>query len=185
MVLSYYAVGGSLKPGQSLRHDRATQCCAAFKQLRDAAGIKRLPLPPRSPWLQACAACWRPAVQTAGRARMILCGARALHHVLSASVAPPHAERPQQGTGTVVLVPSAQEEPDADAPVACRERLGGLLTYYTAPGRRNILTGQVWVTYSLQMHPGQLCRATHSGSSAGSHGRSRIGGVGAGVNNGC
>jgi hypothetical protein len=123
----------SLKPGQSLRHDRATQCCAAFKQLRDAASIKRLPLPPRSPWLQACAACWKPAVQTAGRARMILCGARALRHVLSAYVAPLHAERPQQGTGTVVLVPPAQEEPDAVAPVACRERLGGLLPYYQRP----------------------------------------------------
>jgi hypothetical protein len=72
-------------------------------------------------------------VQTAGRARMILCGARALRHVLSAYVAPLHAERPQQGTGTVVLVPPAQEEPDAVAPVACRERLGGLLTYYQRP----------------------------------------------------
>jgi hypothetical protein len=29
----------------------------------------------------------------------------------------------------VILFPSRQVEPDADAPIACRERLGGLLNY--------------------------------------------------------
>jgi hypothetical protein len=32
--------------------------------------------------------------------------------------------------GNVILFPSAKAEPDLDSPIACRERLGGLLNYY-------------------------------------------------------
>src|SRR2546425_2700870 len=42
---------GALKPGQYLIHDRDTKFCVAFKQRLDDAGVKRVPLPPRSPWL--------------------------------------------------------------------------------------------------------------------------------------
>jgi len=37
---------GVLKPGQYLIHDRDTKFCAAFKQMLDDAGVKRVPLPP-------------------------------------------------------------------------------------------------------------------------------------------
>jgi len=46
---------GFLAPGQYLIHDRDTKFCAAFQQLIDAAGVKRVPLPPRSPNLNAYA----------------------------------------------------------------------------------------------------------------------------------
>jgi putative transposase len=49
---------GILPPGHYLIHDRDTKCCAAFKQLLDDAGVKRVPLPPRSPWLHAYAERW-------------------------------------------------------------------------------------------------------------------------------
>jgi hypothetical protein len=68
-------------------------------------------------------------VQTEVLSRMILCGERSLRHVLSEYVAQHHAEHPHQGKGNVILFPSAQAEPDSDSPVACRERLGGLLNY--------------------------------------------------------
>jgi transposase InsO family protein len=49
---------GFLEPGQYLIHDRESKYCDAFKQIIDHAGVKRLPLPPRSPWLNAFAERW-------------------------------------------------------------------------------------------------------------------------------
>jgi hypothetical protein len=49
---------GSLNSGQYLIHDRDTKFCAAFKQILDDAGVKRVPLPPRSPWLNAHTERW-------------------------------------------------------------------------------------------------------------------------------
>jgi putative transposase len=121
---------GILKPGQYLIHDRDTKFCAAFKQMLDDAGVKRVPLPPRSPWLNAFAERWIQSVKTEVLSRMILIGERSLCHVLSEYVEHHHAERPHQGKGNVILFPSAQVEPDAHSPVERRERLGGLLNYY-------------------------------------------------------
>ena len=49
---------GCLSPGQSLIHDRDGKYCPAFQQIIDAAGVKRVPLPPRSPHLNAYAERW-------------------------------------------------------------------------------------------------------------------------------
>jgi hypothetical protein len=49
---------GCLSPGQYLIHDRDGKYCPAFQQLIDAAGVKRVPLPPRSPNLNAYAERW-------------------------------------------------------------------------------------------------------------------------------
>ena len=49
---------GFLSPGQYLIHDRDGKFCAAFQQIIDAAGVKRVPLPPRSPNLNAYAERW-------------------------------------------------------------------------------------------------------------------------------
>ena len=121
---------GLLQPGHHLIHDRDTKFCAAFKQMLEDAGVKRVPLPPRSPWLNAYAERWIQSVKAEMLSRMILFGERSLHHVLSEYVAHHHTERPHQGKGNVILFPSRQAEPDSDASVACRERLGGLLKYY-------------------------------------------------------
>ena len=121
---------GILKPGQYLIHDRDTKFCAAFKQMLDDAGVKRAPLPPRSPWLNAHAERWIQSVKTEVLSRMILFGERSLCHALSEYVAHHHAERPHQGKGNVILFPSVQEKANSDRPIARRERLGGLLNYY-------------------------------------------------------
>jgi hypothetical protein len=121
---------GVLKPGQYLIHDRDTKFCAAFKQTLDNASVKRVPLPPRSPWLNACAERWIQSVKTEVLSRMILFGERSLRHVLFKYVAHHHTERPHQGKGNVILFPLAQVEPNSDTHIACRERLGGLLNYY-------------------------------------------------------
>jgi transposase InsO family protein len=121
---------GVLKSGQHLIHDGDKKFCAAFKQMLDDAGVKRVPLPPRSPWLNAFAERWVQSVKTEVLSRMILFGERSLRHVLSEYIAHHHTERPHQGKGNIILFPSAQAEPDSDSPIECRERLGGLLKYY-------------------------------------------------------
>jgi putative transposase len=55
---------GILKPGQFLIHDRDTKFCTAFKQILDGVGVKRLPLPPRSPNLNAIAERWVRSVKS-------------------------------------------------------------------------------------------------------------------------
>ena len=121
---------GILKPGQYLIQDRDMKFCAAFKQMLDDAGVKRVPLPPRTPWLHVYAECWIQSVKTKGLSQMILFGERSLRHALSEYVGHYRTERPHQGKGNVILFPSAQEKANSDMPIACRERLGGLLTYY-------------------------------------------------------
>jgi transposase InsO family protein len=121
---------GILKPGQYLIHDRDTKFCATFKQMLDDAGVKRVPLPPRAPWLNAFAERWIQSVKTEVLSQMILFGERSLHHVLSEYIAHYRTERPHQGKGNVILFPSAKGEPVVDSAIACRGRLGGLLNYY-------------------------------------------------------
>ena len=121
---------GALKPGQYLIHDGDKKFCASFKQMLDDADIKRVPLPPRSPWLNAFAERWVQSVKTEALSRMSLFGERSLRYVLSEYVTHHHTERPHQGKGNVILFPSAQAKPDADAAITCQERLGGLLQYY-------------------------------------------------------
>jgi putative transposase len=121
---------GILKPGQYLIHDRATKFCAAFKQRLDDAGLKRVLLPPRSPWLNAYAERWIQSVKTEVLSQMILFGERPLRHTLSEYIAHYRTERPHQGKGNVMLFPAAQQKANSDMPIACRERLGGLLNYY-------------------------------------------------------
>ena len=111
-------------------HDRDGTYCPAFQQIIDAAGVKRVPLPPRSPNLNAYAERWVRSVKDETLSRMILFGERSLWHVLKEYVTHFHHERPHQGKGNVVLMPVPRYEPAQEGALQCRERLGGLLTYY-------------------------------------------------------
>ena len=122
--------GGSLKPGQYLMHDRDPPFGAACQQRREAAGVQRVPLPPRSPWWQAYAERWMQSGKTARRAQMLLLGERSLQPALSADITHDRTARPHQGQGKVMLLPAAKVEPDLHSSIACRERLGGLINYY-------------------------------------------------------
>jgi len=57
---------GCLAPGPYLIHDRDGKYCPAFQQIIDAAGIARVPLPPRSPHLNAYAERWVRSVKEEG-----------------------------------------------------------------------------------------------------------------------
>jgi transposase InsO family protein len=120
---------GILKPGQYLIHDRDTKYCAAFKQMLDDAGVKRLPLPAKSPNLNAMAERFVRSVKSEALSKMILFGENALRHVLYEYGEHYHAERPHQGKGNVILLPLPRSQAGNEGPIACHERLGGLLKF--------------------------------------------------------
>ena len=122
---------GFLAPGQYLIHDRDTTFCAAFQHIIDDAGSERVVLPPRSPRLNAYAERWVRSGKEECLSRMILCGEASLRHALTQYVAHFHHERHHQGKGNVLLFPVVSPGTARQSPVECRERLGGLLQYYT------------------------------------------------------
>jgi transposase InsO family protein len=121
---------GFLKPGQYLIHDRDGKYCPAFQKMIDAAGMHRVPLPPRSPNLNAYAERWVRSIKEETLSRLILCGEHALWHALKQYDAHYHQERPHQGKGNVILFPGPGRSRKGESPIQCRERLGGLLKYY-------------------------------------------------------
>lgn len=121
---------GFLESGQYLIHDRDGKYCPAFQRLIDEAGVKRVPLPPRSPNLNAYAERWVRSVKEEMLSRFILFGEGALRYTLTEYVAHYHTERPHQGKGNVVLLPLPTQPTKRAGPLRCRERLGGLLKYY-------------------------------------------------------
>jgi transposase InsO family protein len=121
---------GFLAPGQYLIHDRDGKYCPAFRHIIDEAGITRVPLPPRSPNLNAYAERWVRSVKEEALSRLILFGERSLQHALTEYLSHFHQERPHQGKGNVVLTPAPDHVTKVESPLRCRERLGGLLKYY-------------------------------------------------------
>ena len=123
-------VCGFLAPGQYLIHDRDGKYCPIFQQIIDAAGIKRISLPARSPNLNAYAERWVRSVKNEALARMILFGEGSLRHMLNEYMEHYHQERNHQGKGNVLLFPTSRADEKRTGPIHYRERLGGLLKYY-------------------------------------------------------
>jgi transposase InsO family protein len=121
---------GFLAPGHYLIHDRDGKFCPAFQQIIDEAGVRRVPLPPRSPNLNAYAERWVRSVKEECLARLILCGEASLSHTLTQYVGHFHHERTHQGKGNLLLFPAPHHDRQSDGAIQCRERLGGLLKYY-------------------------------------------------------
>ena len=96
---------GFLAPGHYLIHDRDGKYCPAFQRVIDDVGVNRVPLPPRSPNLNAYAERWVRSIKEEALAHMILFGEHALRYALSEFEAHYHHERPHQGKGNVVLMP--------------------------------------------------------------------------------
>jgi transposase InsO family protein len=122
---------GCLSPGQYLIHDQDGKYCPAFQKIIDDAGIERVPLPPRSPNLNAYAERWVRSVKEECLARVILFGEVSLRHVLTQYVEHFHHERNHQGKDNVLLFPIISQDTARQGSMQCRERLGGLLKYYT------------------------------------------------------
>ena len=122
---------GCLSPGQYLIHDRDGKYCPAFQQIIDDAGVKRVPLLPRSPNLNAYAERWVRSVKEECLSRLILFREASLRHALTQYVVHFHHERNHQGKANVLLFPTGSPDAERAGPIQCHERLGGLLKYYT------------------------------------------------------
>jgi transposase InsO family protein len=78
---------------------RDTPFYAAFQQILDDTGVKRLPLPPRSPHLNAIAERWVKSVKNKALSRMIRFGERSLRHVPNEYVEPYHVRLSRRAHG--------------------------------------------------------------------------------------
>src|ERR1039457_2193301 len=114
-----------------LLHDRDRKYCSSFRQLLEAASVKTLALPPRSPNLNAYAERLVRSVKEECLAKLILFGERPLRRALQQYVAHYHEERNHQGKQNRLLFSLPNRGASADSGIVrCKERLGGLLKYY-------------------------------------------------------
>src|SRR6202022_2471904 len=96
-----------------------------------AGGVKCLPLPARSPNLNAFAERWVRTVKEECLSKLLLFGEGSLRRALSQFQEHYHTERNHQGKGNVRLFPRAEElAKSRGSSIECRERLGGLLNKY-------------------------------------------------------
>jgi hypothetical protein len=74
---------------------------------------------------------WVRSVKSECLSKLVLFGEEGLRRALNAFVDHYREERNHQGKGNVLLFPSANNTSRLlDAPVECKERLGGLLKFY-------------------------------------------------------
>jgi hypothetical protein len=111
-------------------HDR-DYFCAAFRETLPAGGVKCLRLPPRSQNLNAFAERWVRSVKEQCLSHLILFGERSLRKAFtrSKSIITQNATiKPRTCSSSLPLL---RLEPGRRRGIRCRERLGGLLRYYS------------------------------------------------------
>jgi putative transposase len=122
---------GFLDNCRYLIHDRDTKYCQSFRGIIESGDVKMLPLPVRSPNLNAFAERWVKSVKDDCLSNLILFGETSLRRALREYLIYYHAERNHQGKDNVLLFPPASKTMNrVDGSVSCKKRLGGLLKYY-------------------------------------------------------
>ena len=122
---------GYLQPCRYVLHDRDTKFCASFRSALAAGGVRTIPLPAKSPNLNAFAERWVRSVKQECLSKVILFGEGPLSRVLAEYSRHYHSERNHQGKGNHLLFPDAREKRNQQRrSIECRHRLGGLLKYY-------------------------------------------------------
>jgi len=122
---------GYLNGCRYLLHDRDQKFCREFRETLAAGGVKCLPLPARSPNLNAHAERWVRSIKEECLSQLILFGEKSLNQVVSNYLEHYHQERNHQGKDNQLLFPVAVAEASSRGAISCRERLGGLLKYYS------------------------------------------------------
>jgi putative transposase len=122
---------GFLNNCRYLIHDRDTKYCQSFRDIIESGDVKTLPLPARSPNLNAFSERWVKSIKDDCLSKLILFGETSLRRALHDYLVHYHAERNHQGKGNVLLFPTTtQAKNRVEGSVRCKERLGGLLKYY-------------------------------------------------------
>ena len=122
---------GYLNGCRYLLHDRDQKFCREFRETLAAGGVKCLPLPARSPNLNAYAERWVRSIKEECLAKLILFGEKSLQRVVSNYLEHYHQERNHQGKDNLLLFPVSVGKASLRGAIRCRERLGGLLKYYS------------------------------------------------------
>ena len=120
---------GFLQNCRYLIHDRDTKYTKSFQTIIEAGLVKPVKLPARSPNLNAYAERWVRSVKEECLSKLILFGETSLRRALDNYLPHYHEERNHQGKSNVLLFPQTNRSLP-EAPVDCRERLGGLLRHY-------------------------------------------------------
>ncbi len=118
---------GFLNGAHYLIHDRDPLFTEAFKELLGSAGVK---LPARSPDLNAYAERFVRSIKSECLAQIIPLGGRHLRTAVKEYTQHYHFERNHQGLENE-LIEKPADELDVNGAVECRERLGGVLKYYS------------------------------------------------------
>ena len=122
-------VDGFLNGKRYLLLDRDGKFCPAFKDILESEGVNPVPLPPKSPNLNAHLERYFGSLKSECLERMIFFGETSLRNAVGQFLSHYHEERNHQGLGNKIIEPS-DEVGLATGEVQCRERLGGLLQYY-------------------------------------------------------
>ncbi|MCB9854677.1 MAG: transposase [Phycisphaerales bacterium] len=109
--------------------DRDAIFTAEYREFLKRDGIKAVRLPPRSPNLNAFAERYVRTIKESCLNRMIFFGEHALRTAIDEFVQHYHHERNHQGLGNRLIDPAEDVGLDI-GPIACRQRLGGILQYY-------------------------------------------------------
>jgi putative transposase len=120
---------GFLNGKRYLLLDRDGKFCPAFKAMLENEGVNPVPLPPKSPNLNAHLERFFGSLKSECLERMIFFGETSLRRAVNTYLDHYHEERNHQGLGNQIIKPGGEvgrEKGD----IQCRERLGGLLRYY-------------------------------------------------------
>jgi putative transposase len=109
--------------------DRDPLFTDTFKRIIEDAGVEVPKMPAKSPNLRPHAERFVRTIKEECLSRIIPLGERHLRRATREFVRHYHDGRPHQGLGGDIIEPDATEG-RADGPIACRERLGGMLRHY-------------------------------------------------------
>jgi transposase InsO family protein len=123
---------GCLRDHRYVLHNRDTKFCASFRSILQDGGVHPLRLPARSPNLNAFAERWVRSVKQECLSKLILLGECSLRRVLAEYVTHYHEERNHQGKNNLLLFRAPAPQCPRGTKIFCRQRLGGLLRYYTS-----------------------------------------------------
>ncbi len=122
------ATDGFLRSTRYLIHDRDPLFTTEFRDMLAANGTECLKLPARSPDLNAYAERFVLSIKSECLNKIVPIGQNHLRRAVAEFVEHYHHERNHQGLDNTLIVPAPPA--NDNAPIACRERLGGMLKYY-------------------------------------------------------
>lgn len=121
---------GFLLDKRFLIMDRDTKYCEAFRHLLSTSRIEPIRLPPRSPNLNAYMERFVRSVKGECTDRLVIIGERSLHRAVDQYLYFYNSERFHQGMSNRLLT-GLKMSTDISDPIESRERLGGMLKYYS------------------------------------------------------